>query len=149
MCNLEPDRDSLANGTARSANENGRWLRSVEQNGSAIVFVLNADGRLRDVSPALEEVLGYRAKDLLGTMVFDYVHPEDLERVSKAFTEAYENPNVAPPIEFLARAADGSWRHMVASWNNLLDDPDTQGFVLYARDDTKRVLAEEKLEESE
>ena len=119
------------------------------QNASDVVAILEADGTLRYLSPSVERMLGYRPEELVGTLAFDLVHPEDIEFVSRSFAEALQHPGILPPIEFRARSADGCWRYMEAIRNNLLDDPDIRGIVINARDVTERKEAEKALEESE
>ena len=43
------------------------------QKASEVMGVLEADGTLRYVSPAVENMLGYMPEELVGTRVFDYV----------------------------------------------------------------------------
>lgn len=42
------------------------------------VFVVDRDDRIVFVSDACEALLGYRAEELMGTLITDYMHPEDL-----------------------------------------------------------------------
>ncbi len=79
--------------------ESERWLRAAVQNSSDFVMILETDATIRYVSPAVERVLGYRPEDFVGTIALDYVHPEDLEYISKSFAEAVEKPGVQPPID--------------------------------------------------
>ena len=72
--------------------EDDRWLRSVVENSSEIVKIVDPDGTLRYASPAFERVLGYAPEESIGTMnVLDYVHPDDLphvlEETEKALSE--------------------------------------------------------------
>jgi diguanylate cyclase (GGDEF)-like protein/PAS domain S-box-containing protein len=110
-----------------------------------VMGVLEADGTIRYVSPAVENMLGYLPQELIGTKVFDYVHPDDFERASGALTETLKTPGILPPMGFRARSADGSWRHVEVVRNNLLDDPNVRGVVIDVRDITERVRVEEKL----
>ncbi|MFI9653445.1 sensor domain-containing diguanylate cyclase [Guyparkeria sp. GHLCS8-2] len=43
------------------------------------VFVVDADNQIVFVSDACEALLGYRAEELIGTPITDYMHPDDLE----------------------------------------------------------------------
>ena len=97
-----------------ASEESERRMRAAMQNSSDFVMILEADATIRYVSPAIERVLGYRPEDLVGTRALDYVHPEDLEYMSKSFADTVEKPGVQPPIEYRVRTADGSWRHMEA-----------------------------------
>ena len=67
------------------ASREERWFHSLVQNSSDIVAILEDDGTLRYVSPAVERVLGHRPEDLGGKSAFDYVHPENIEFVSSLF----------------------------------------------------------------
>ncbi|MBO6278591.1 MAG: PAS domain-containing protein, partial [Pseudomonas sp.] len=42
------------------------------------VFVVDRDNRIAFVSDACQTLLGYRAEELTGTLITDYIHPEDL-----------------------------------------------------------------------
>ncbi len=124
-------------------------FRSLLKNVLDIVAILDADGTLRYVSPAIETMLGYRPEEVTGTAVFHYVHPEDLEKALEALAETLVRTGVLPPLEFRARRADGSWRHVEVVRNNRLDDPDVGGVVINVRDITQRKVAEEALRQSE
>jgi PAS domain S-box-containing protein len=89
-----------------------RLFHSLVQNSSDIVAILEDDGTLRYVSPAVERVLGHRPEDLVGKSAFDYVHPENFEFVSSSFSKVLKKSGVRPPMELLVRAGDGSWRHV-------------------------------------
>lgn len=43
------------------------------------VFVVDEESRIIFVSDACESLLGYRADELVGTLITNYMHPEDLE----------------------------------------------------------------------
>ena len=120
-------------------------FRSLVQYASDIVTILDADGTIRYESPAIERILGYRPEELVGQNAFDYVHPEDVERVLGVFAEALKSRAVSPLVEFRFRHADGSWCHLEAIGNNLLDDPNIRGMVVNSRDVTGRKRAEEEV----
>jgi diguanylate cyclase (GGDEF)-like protein/PAS domain S-box-containing protein len=158
MNSIEPDRNNPVDAAAprdesrartRGMSRAERWLRSVVQNSSDIIAIFEDDGTVRYVSPAVERILGYRPEELVGTGIFEHLHPQDVEWVSRRFAEALENSAVMPPAELRIQAADGSWRYMETILNNLLDDPDIRGIIINARDVTERKEAEEALKESE
>ncbi len=124
-------------------------LGSLLQHALDVVAILDADGTLRYASPAVETMLGYAPEEVPGTAVFDYVHPDDLQRALGAFAETLATPGALPPLEFRARRADGVWRHVEVVRNNRLDDPGVGGVVITVRDVTERKEAEESLIETE
>jgi PAS domain S-box-containing protein len=124
-------------------------FRALVQNSSDIITVIDAEGTIRYVSPAVERVTGYRPEELVGNSVFDYVRPDDLKEAQNLFAEAGSRPGVHPPFEFRVPHKDGSWRHAEFLLNNLLDDPSVRGIVVNQRDITERKGAEEELRQSE
>ncbi len=125
-------------------------FRSLAQNASDLITILEEDGTIRYESPAIERILGYRLEKRIGKNAFDYIHSDNADRSSVAFAEALDNPGeVRPPVELRLRHKDGSWRHIEATRTNLLQDPAVKGVVTNSRDVTERKQAEEKIRESE
>jgi PAS domain S-box-containing protein len=120
-------------------------FRSLVQNASDIIIILEADGTVRYVSPAIERVLGLRTQDVIGKNAVAFVDPVDRTRAIRTFAEAKKEPGVAPPVEFRLRHEDGIWRHLEINRSNLLDDPAVGGIVFNLRDVTDRKVAEEQL----
>ena len=134
----------------RKLRESNERFRSLVQNASDLITVLEKDGTIRYESPATERILGYRLEERIGKNAFDYLHPDDEEWVKDSFVEALDNPGeIRPPIEFRLRHKDGSWRHMESTRTNLLQDPAVKGVVANSRDVTERKEAEKALRESE
>ena len=117
-------------------------FRSLVRYASDIVTILDPDGKVRYESSSIERILGYGPKELVGKNVFDYVHPEDVDRVRGVFTETLEELGVSPLVEFRLRHANGSWRYLEAVSSNLLADPGVRGLVVNSRDVTERKQAE-------
>ena len=125
------------------------WLRSLLRNTADVVTVLSADNTVLYDSPAIGRVFGYAPGERVGENGLGYVHPDDAERVGKAFAELLEGPRADVPLEYRMRHKDGSWRYVASSRTNLLDDPSVGGVVTVYRDVTGRKEAEDALRESE
>ena len=155
------DRNDLGKGTPRDTDgpppangrpgEDDRWLRSVVENSSEIVTIVEPDGTLRYANPAWERILGYDPEQAVGKMnVLDHVHPEDLAHVLEETEKALAEGGVATnEAEYRFRHRDGSWRWMESVGTYLLDDPAVGGVVVTSRDVTRRKEAEERLKETE
>ena len=133
--------------TLRILGESEKRFRSLVQNISDVITILDAEGTIRYVSPSIERLLGHSVEDLVGQKGFDYVHPDDRERMQSIFLGITRNPGIGGPLEVRACHADGSWVYLEAIVNNLLDDPTVKGIVINSRDVTERKEAEEKLHE--
>ena len=138
------NRPAHANLTPR---EDDRWLRSVVENSSEIVSIVDPDGTLRYANPAWERALGYDSDRAIGKMnVFDHVHPEDLAHVLEETEEALAQGGVTTnEAEYRFRRRDGSWRWMESVGTYLLEDPAVGGVVVVSRDVTERKEAETRL----
>jgi PAS domain S-box-containing protein len=71
--------------------ENEEWFRSLVQYTSDIVTIMDADGTIVYESPAIERLLGYPTKELIGTSAFSYLHPDDVERGDECFCSNLRN----------------------------------------------------------
>src|SRR5215217_3121334 len=124
-------------------------IRSLLQNTSDIITLLEADGTVRYISPAVERVTGYRPEEQIGTCAFGFVHPDDREQALDTFAELLKEPGLHPPLEFRVPHKDGLWCYLEHVVNNLIDDPAVSGVVITSRDVTERKEAERKLREAE
>ncbi|NNJ48609.1 MAG: PAS domain S-box protein [Acidimicrobiia bacterium] len=115
---------------------------------SDLIYTVDDEGILRFVTPSATPMLGYDVGDLLGTSMFELLHPEDLPAVMQE-AESIAPGDTGAPTEHRVRHADGTWRHMEATATNLIDDPTIGGWLITARDITARKRAEEILRESE
>jgi len=125
--------------------ESEERFRSLIQYASDIITILEADGTVRYVSPAVKRVMSYKPEEQIGTNVFDTVHPDDRERALATFAEVLKKPGLHPPLEFRVSHRDGSWRSLEHVVNNPLDDPAVSGVVVTSRDITERKALEEQL----
>src|SRR5215211_7139411 len=94
-------------------------LRTLLQSTSDIITLLEADGTVRYISPALERVTGYRPEEQVGTDAFGSVHPDDKERALATFAAVLKRPGLHPPLELRVPHKDGSWRYLEHVVNNL------------------------------
>src|ERR687898_722752 len=132
-------------GVEKAIKESEERFRSLVQNTSDIITILEADGTVRYISPAVERVIGYKPEEQVGTNAFGSVHPDDRERALASFAEVLKKPGLHPPLEFRVTHKDGSWRYLEHVINNLLDDPAVRGVVVNSKDVTKRKALEEQL----
>ena len=116
------DRNDLGNGAPRDANgpthvdgpEGDRWLRSVVENSSENVTIVDPDGTLRYASPAFGRMLGYDPEEVVGKMnVLDHVHPDDLPHVLEETEKALSAGGVA------TNKAEYRFRHKAVSYTHL------------------------------
>src|ERR1017187_5841142 len=120
-------------------------FRSLIENASDIITILEADGRIRYESPSIERVLGYQPEELVGRNTFEFIHPDDVARIQKIFTEGLVRPGRTESGECRFRHKDGSWRILEGIGKNLLEDPAIRGIIVNSRDITERKRMDEAL----
>ena len=124
-------------------------FRTVIESASDIVTVLDARGIARYVSPASMTVLGLRPDEMIGRNPIDWVHPDDRPAVLDAFRAILDPSAPPPPVQYRSRHADGSWRRLMSSARNLLDDPVVRGIVVSSRDVTAWEELQARLHQSQ
>src|SRR5262245_30124274 len=74
-----------------------------------LTWSITSEGTWRHVSVETAKVLGFKPEELAGALLFDYLHPEELDRVARAHREALEGADQR--ITHRLRRGDGlySW----------------------------------------
>ncbi len=120
-------------------------FRSLVQNSSDVILVIQANGSIGFVSPSVERVLRYDPASLTGRTLTDLVEPEDRDRARVFLQEALTSAGVSAPVEWRFRLPDGSSMHTELIATNLLHDPTVGGLVLNTRDVSERKRLESQL----
>ena len=122
------------------------WYRSMIDNASDVITVLERDGTIRYQSPSIEGVIGFPPEALAGTSALDVLHPDDREWAAAQYRRVLERPGPSDRTVLVRwRHRDGGYRHVENRHANLLDDPAVGGVVVNSRDVTDRVALEEQL----
>jgi PAS domain S-box-containing protein len=98
------------------------------------------DGFFQHLNPAWERTLGYSIAELQSRPMFEFVHPDDLER-SIAQNRAVRAGGQAVHFENRYRCKDGSYKWLL--WNAVAD-LERETIYSVARDITRRKVAEEE-----
>jgi PAS domain S-box-containing protein len=129
--------------------ESEEYFRALTENSLEGVTVVNTDGSLRYISPALKRMLGYEPEEQTGGNLFELIHEDDVQRVAGVFSDLLQNRIAEAHTVQRVRHKDGTWRYIEAISNNLLGNPAVSGIVGNFRDITERVKAEDELRKSE
>ena len=114
------------------------WYRTLVEEVNDLATVVDTDGTITYVSPAVTRILGYDPDELVGREGYEFVHPEDRERNADALEGVLADPSEPETVEVRFRHADGSWRWIEATMRNRLDDDVVDGILLSSRDITER-----------
>ncbi|MFN8026011.1 MAG: PAS domain S-box protein [Acidimicrobiia bacterium] len=139
VSDLVAAREALAASEAR--------FRALVQRSSDIAFIFDSTGTITYASPAVRR-LGYSPEELLGTVGWAMVHPDDLAAGQAALTGALDRGEMGW-CEWRVGTKSGEWRWMEETVINLTDEPAVAGVVANMRDITDRRMAEEQRREAE
>jgi diguanylate cyclase (GGDEF)-like protein/PAS domain S-box-containing protein len=120
-------------------------FRSLVQNSSDVISIVDADGGVRYHSESVRRVLGYDPAELVDGDPLTLVHPDDRQRVARFVAEAALRPGVTAAETWRVRHRDGTWLHSETVAANLLEDPNVRGLVLNTRDVSDRKELEAQL----
>lgn len=124
--------------------------RSLIEQTSDIIAMVDESAVVRYGSPSVETVLGYDPEELVGRKAVDLVHPDDTARVLEAHLAALRDPwSAQRGVEFRCRHKDGTWRVLEALGSVLQYRSAGPQAVLTLRDVTDRRRAETALRDSE
>jgi len=115
---------------------------------SDILVFLDREGNQRYISPSAAAITGFPISELQ-TSFINVVHPDDVDRVKRAFEELIRNPDSILKGEYRHLHKNGGFRYFEAIGRNYLHDNELQGLVINIRDITDRKLADLALREKE
>ena len=113
-------------------------FKSLVQEGSDLISILDADGCYVYVSPACVSILGRSVEDFFSKNAFDFIHEADRDEVRHHFDLLESQKKIKiPPFRFL----DGhnKYRWLESTATNMKSDPAVGGFVINSSDITERV----------
>lgn len=113
-------------------------FRSLIQNSSDVTFVFDIDGDFTYVSPAVEDLLGYEPRELLGEFWADFVHPDDNDLLRDRLGPSFQATAQTASVQFRMRRKGDLWRDVEAVVSNQLERPSVAGYVANVRDITER-----------
>jgi len=114
-----------------------RRFRSLVQNISETVSLIDADGQILMTTGNYKPILGYEAAFWERRSAFDLTHPDDVPRILDGLDRALASPGEEVQDEIRARHADGHWEHLHITAVNLLADADVKGLVVTTRNITE------------
>jgi PAS domain S-box-containing protein len=122
-----------------------KWFRSLVQNSSDVITVVDVRGIVRYLTPSVTPILGHDPKLLVGTRFTALLRPGDGRRLDAALASAARSPGRPVTLDFPIWAKSGAWCDTETTVTSLVHDPDIRGLVLNTRDISERRRLEEQL----
>lgn len=133
--------------TQEKIRESEKRFKSMVQEGSDMIAILDLSGVYTYVSPNFKTFLGYREDELLGKKVKEFIHPRDQEVLSAEFAKLETSRRLnATPYRF--RRKDGTWCWVQSVGTNLSEDNAIQGVVVNSVEITDLIETQRALNKS-
>jgi len=125
-----------------------RRFKTLVQESSDIISILDRAGNFKYVSPSSIKVIQVSPEEFIGQNAFDFIHPDDLKRVTNTFNLVFNLKSVKiEPFRFKNKY--GEWRWFAANVSNQLNEPSVQGIIITSKDINETKKAKEQLEQNE
>lgn len=141
---------TLADVTAETlAEEERSRFQALVQNSRDVIAIIDESGTCSFISPGVTDVSGFLPEEVIGTSGIDFIHPDDLQRVTADLADIATSPDATKIVEVRTRSKSGEWIWIEIRAANRLEDPSIRGIVLNYHDITERRESRNQLAESE
>ena len=122
----------------------GLFYKSVVEDGSDVIFIVDYKGEILYLNASVEETLGYKPKSLIGKNFFDFILPEKLTDFKKSYQISTKKP-FQESVEFQFLCKDKTYKYLEFNSINLKKKEKIEGLILDCRDITQRKKDAEEL----
>lgn len=122
-----------------------RRFRALTEKAQVATVLCDPFGNMHFVSAGFERLLGYRAADVEGANLFDFMHTDDAIEERQELQRVAVGTNTGSESIMRFHHADGRVRCWASIANNCLDEEAVGAIVLHFRDVTDAQVAEERL----
>ncbi len=120
-------------------------FRSIVQNLSDVVFLLDEKANISYVTPSCEKYLGIEIEELLGNNILNFVHTDDKWLAAENIKLHIEGSDYSLPYELRFRHNKDDWKVFEARSQNLLDNEAVNSIIFTISDITDRKLMEKQV----
>jgi PAS domain S-box-containing protein len=122
----------------------GLFYKSVVEDGSDIIFIVDYDGLILYNNNSVKETLGYKTGSLLGRNFFNFISPDSLPFLKKEFNKSTKRA-FNKSIEFQFICKDKTYKYLEFNSVNLKQQEGIEGLILDCRDISQRKKDAEEL----
>lgn len=125
--------------------EREQWFRSLVQNSSDVVSVVEVDGTITYQTPSAQRVFAFDPADMVGKQFTANMAGADASRLLQTLRDAAEADLSVVTVEACLLDAEGRPRDTELTITSLVADPHVRGLVINARDISERKALEAAL----
>ena len=131
---------------SQALRENEERFRKLVSHSSDIIAVVDREGTIRYITPAVERLLQLQVTDMLDRPLVDFVHPADAKSLTHHLMRVSGSKrDRVKTLVFRIRDGSMGWHVFEATSTNMLNEDGVRGIVLNTRDITERHALESEL----
>ena len=120
-------------------------FQALFQHAPDLVSVLDRNGTIAFSSPSAGAVLGLESGSMVGSSVFDLIHPDDQPYMRQQFATLVVARDAVIRLECRVRPATGDYRWFEFTASNQMANPSLNGIVINARDISENRAFQDRL----
>ena len=128
--------------------EREEHFRSLIENISDVITVIEQGGRIVYQSPSVERVLGFRPDEREGQSALQLIHPEDQKKVEDTLALLFDDKTVGK-LGYRLRHKNGTWRDFEAVGRVTTSPQGKPQLIVNQRDVTERLKSDEVLRQTQ
>ena len=126
-----------------------QFVDSLLENSESFVLMLDRNLKISYLSPSYQKTFGHFLRDRKGGSPFDFVHPDEQKDLKKLMEGFFRGEEKRIEFFFRLKKSTGEYRYMQGVFNNRLDNPELEAFVLNFWDITQIRKTQQAVQESE
>lgn len=128
--------------------ENEIKFRSLVQDSTDVINIIDENGTISYSSPSIHKVLGYQPEEIQGKSIFELMKLESLSQIKNILKKLKSNKQDDEiVITAQIKNKEGNWLYIETIIKDMRENPYINGFVCNSRDITERKNFENKLKE--
>lgn len=128
--------------------ENETKFRSLVQDSSDIINIIDENGFISYTSPSVTKVLGYQPDEMNSKTIFEFLELRSFSENKEVFRKLRKEKHIDDVVITLQiRNKEGNYIYIETVIKDMRDNPYIKGFVCNSRDITERKNFENKLKE--
>lgn len=125
--------------------ESEMQFKTMVQEGTDLIAIIDAQGEYKYVSPTSGNVLGIEPEQFIGRNAFSFIHPDDAEALLPYLESAAQQPRITlPKYRFVGNDGEYRWLHTILT--NQLGTSPIHGIIANSWDITEQVEIAERQE---
>jgi len=125
------------------------FFRSIIENAQDNIIILDEKGKVVFEPPSKNRVLGYPKGTIINNSIFNYIHPDDKEKLINDFKKIKKSYGESLSFNYRVRHFNGHWLDIEGTATNLIKLPSVRGIILNYRDVTERNKLQKQLIQSQ